>query len=1002
MRKTILFAFAIALLMSVAPSFAVTVQLQTAGAENLGDTWVNEGSVNQNNGADTTMSTTGTAGSQKFSMVKFNITSLPSGQNITNATYCMYLSANALGFPNAYNIMVSNLFVNYTCSAVPWAEGCPTWNLRPSAVQFNSTAESSMVVSYATALGTYCFDVMASVRASYGAGYGNTSLYVTANNSVGFPSSNVAWRTKEHATTSTRPYLNVTYFAIPAPSYSQNSTNSTGVGGLLVRHSLYWNDSNSLSGFIFSFSNGTGTYVNDSFSVMTGVANWSNVTKVVNSSYSTICWKVFANNSFGVWNVSPPYCYGVVAQFVSVDSLSIVPSLSPIYYGNYTFVANVSNNTPFSNVNISYTGLNADGGLCWHYYVNGTCQRSGLIDGVMSLQSPNSYSLSVEHNVIIPAIVYGFTDMFADSSRELSSVNNGSYQIFHAVNNLTINNGTFADIEFDVRNRTLTDSPVLVYLFGNNVTLSDFQSSDWASKGELVGIVSPEQPFNHLHGNNSGHYVIGALANSDGTMGMTHVNVTGGFYMAFYSLSDSSHGWDLSYRNNTLCQSSDWWTGNSTNGVALQSGCPDVRWYVVRTSLSNASDAVFVKSCVNRTLSACRDETFYFGALPELPPISNSVISPALGSSHFCPIVIEWNAFNDPNDDPVLYDLQLLYPNQTFIQNITGSVNGTSYFWDCESVAGGNYRINVIGRDASNLSSSSESGIFTKLDSFDTSLSVSYPAVIDAAGVYAIVARYSDNDSVPIADASVSFCYAFDSSSYCYPMTFNGTDYEFNFGYGMDMGGMLFSNVTASKLTYVPRTLLFDIPLFNTNITVRFWNDTNMTQPYFNEFLWVYAMPHCDWLASQTDYNGAVEWNACNGTIMHAPYSAGSALLHIWTPDTYDFYMVDGSVSWACDTCAPNVTKSTVWTKFDTIVVTVSSDLVRDYLWSTASSVGSFFNMPDMGFWLSVAGIIILFVTVVGVAYLTKSGIATIVAMILIYILLQLLGILGHIFWGII
>jgi len=87
-----------------------------------------------------------------------------------------------------------------------------------------------------------------------------------------------------------------------APTYSSNSTNST-LAGTPVMHSLYWQDTVSLSGYIFSFDNCTGTLVNSSWVAMTGTGNWSNVTKTINSTVGcTIIWCVYANDTSNNWN----------------------------------------------------------------------------------------------------------------------------------------------------------------------------------------------------------------------------------------------------------------------------------------------------------------------------------------------------------------------------------------------------------------------------------------------------------------------------------------------------------------------------------------------------------------------------------------------------------------------------------------------------------------------------------------------------------------------------
>jgi len=86
------------------------------------------------------------------------------------------------------------------------------------------------------------------------------------------------------------------------PTYSLNSTNST-LAGTAVEHRLNWTDNVGLSGYIFSFDNCTGTLVNDTWVSTTGTGNWSNVTKVINSTVGcTIRWCMYANDTSNNWN----------------------------------------------------------------------------------------------------------------------------------------------------------------------------------------------------------------------------------------------------------------------------------------------------------------------------------------------------------------------------------------------------------------------------------------------------------------------------------------------------------------------------------------------------------------------------------------------------------------------------------------------------------------------------------------------------------------------------
>ena len=104
--------------------------------------------------------------------------------------------------------------------------------------------------------------------------------------------------------------INITTERDLFPQWSDNSTNDTFAGNQ-IEHRVYWTDE-SLSGFIFSFDNGTGSFTNDTFVSMTGINNWSNVTKGVNTtSGSLIRWRVYANDSIGSWNNTDTFQYNL-------------------------------------------------------------------------------------------------------------------------------------------------------------------------------------------------------------------------------------------------------------------------------------------------------------------------------------------------------------------------------------------------------------------------------------------------------------------------------------------------------------------------------------------------------------------------------------------------------------------------------------------------------------------------------------------------------------------
>ncbi len=130
------------------------------------------------------------------------------------------------------------------------------------------------------------------------------------------------------------------------PQWFDNSTNSTDAG-TLIEHRVRWTDTTALSGYIFSFDNGTGTLINDSFVEMTGLANWSNVTKFVNQTIGTIIqWRVYANDSANQLNSTDIFSYettgDIIPPTITIDSpLNITYSTGDIDY-NITVDQNLS------------------------------------------------------------------------------------------------------------------------------------------------------------------------------------------------------------------------------------------------------------------------------------------------------------------------------------------------------------------------------------------------------------------------------------------------------------------------------------------------------------------------------------------------------------------------------------------------------------------------------------------------------------------------------------
>ena len=138
---------------------------------------------------------------------------------------------------------------------------------------------------------------------------------------------------------------------VTAPTYSLNSTNSTRADSY-VKHNLYWTENVALSGYIFSFDNGVGSYTNDTWASMVGVGNWSNVTKmVIKTNASTVKWKVYTNDSSNNWNVSGEYTYTAIDTWETFN----ITACQVLYEttSTYQLTADITNHDAYGCFNIT-------------------------------------------------------------------------------------------------------------------------------------------------------------------------------------------------------------------------------------------------------------------------------------------------------------------------------------------------------------------------------------------------------------------------------------------------------------------------------------------------------------------------------------------------------------------------------------------------------------------------------------------------------------------------
>ena len=117
-----------------------------------------------------------------------------------------------------------------------------------------------------------------------------------------------------------------------------------------------------LSGYIFSYSIDNGAWTNDSWKPMTGVTNWSNVTKVMPPSIHNYTWQVYANDSDGNWDTKTGKTQWAILPIVNISWVSpppppVVTISAPT---NTTYIANSVWTNVSIDQNASWCGYSLD------------------------------------------------------------------------------------------------------------------------------------------------------------------------------------------------------------------------------------------------------------------------------------------------------------------------------------------------------------------------------------------------------------------------------------------------------------------------------------------------------------------------------------------------------------------------------------------------------------------------------------------------------------------
>ena len=278
-------------------SKSTTIILQDADTENLEDTFVRVDSPTSNGGSSTTLIIESGSNPRKI-YIKFNISDIPLGQQIDSATLYLWKHFGS-GEQNMNNITVHHVFNQ------SWTEDIVIWNDQPCGTDFDDTNICNLVWEDSEEQLIFVdnyhetFSVTLAVGVDYNAGNSNVSFILNTTGGT----SQISFRSKEYATVADRPYLNITYSALPETQITTTLTSPTD-GSIELNGDITFNCSatpeRSNVTNISLYHNATGNFIeiennelNGSFE--TTVATGFEITGITNNTF--LAWNCLSFNN---------------------------------------------------------------------------------------------------------------------------------------------------------------------------------------------------------------------------------------------------------------------------------------------------------------------------------------------------------------------------------------------------------------------------------------------------------------------------------------------------------------------------------------------------------------------------------------------------------------------------------------------------------------------------------------------------------------------------------
>lgn len=427
-----------------------------------------------------------------------------------------------------------------------------------------------------------------------------------------------------------------------------------------------------------------------------------------NVNSSQINFSIFSSYNNGHWANTSAYCWNGTWKLIgSVFGDDTGVGSSPLCSSTSSNAFDGDWNT-FSGFDIICSGWtlngNPDGNsrvyeeaMIWNstksedclFYVNGIATQCGYQNNPLFVtNNSNVWQFRLSDNLVYPA-TYNYDEYTMEHTIHSSSQLNSSSQ-YLKIRLYNVSLKTYGIYEVMANATPGTVGSLGVIYCNESYSNGDPMNSTYCDN---FFNLNPSTPYNHTHTNYSSHMTIPFAINLS-TQSIGSVVVTPTSYFVLKGVDNGT--WNYYYINTTA----------NVTKLSLDNGTTYLNQsYTVDSHLHqyNGTEVFSYYVCANDTFGNmnCSNVRQDLLNLTGLPPTAPDVYSPSAGIYYNQIININYTAAQSPNNFPiVIYNISLVYPNQSFISSIvSNNSNNLSATFNVSNLSFGSYKVAVQACD---------------------------------------------------------------------------------------------------------------------------------------------------------------------------------------------------------------------------------------------------------------------------------------------------------------